>query len=249
MTAPRDMTVNDLFARYLDSQIDAARQGLGYPEDLGGVVPHDTTPVQPIDPKLAWGDATAALVGSEMKGATPPDWPSLVNQQEPAVALAFALGNYPQQVRHIQALLTGSPVALRETTTVGALRPDLIEWATARTDEAERLLAAGVLRLARQYDAAADLLALPVGEGLQAAHANEQAALLWHKGNHTAALLLWRSLPESAPVLFNLGMASLFTGDVAEAKASLEKAAKALPEQSAWHHLAGLYLAMASAQG
>jgi tetratricopeptide (TPR) repeat protein len=244
-----ELNVHDLFARYLDRQTAAARDGLGFP-DLGDATPHDMTPVQPIDPRLAWDDATAAgrLLGPATAFTAPADWPALANQQEPAVAVAFALGNYPQQVRHIHALLTGTPLAVRQGGEAPA-RPDLIAWANARPDDAGRLLAAGVLRLARQFDAAAELLAARVAPEWETVRLNELAALAWHRGEADAALELWRKLPPSAPVSFNVGLALLFSGQAAEAAPHLRRAADGLPESSPWHHLAGLYLALASAQG
>lgn len=244
-----ELNVHDLFTRYLNRQSAAAREGLGFP-DLGDATPHDMTPVQPIDPRLAWDDATAAaqLLGPATTFHTPDGWATLVNQQEPAVAVAFALGNYPQQVRHIHALLTGAPLAVRQGGEAPA-RPDLVAWANSRPDEADRLLAAGVLRLARQFDAAAGLLAAAVRPEWEAVRLNELAALAWHRGDADTALTLWHTLPPSAPVSFNIGMALLFSGRSAEAAPHLRQAADGLPESSPWHHLAGLYLALASAQG
>jgi hypothetical protein len=242
-TVPAGLTIENLFSRYLEEQTEAHTKGLGYPETIGDAVPHDMAPVQPIDPKLAWGDAVAAL-GVSLD--VPEDWPNLVNQAEPAVSLAFALGNYPQQVRHVAALLMTDPGSLQEKAAPGADRPTLMEWANGQKGDAARLLAAGVLRVARLFDAAANLLSVPVGEALAGVRGNECAALMWHRGEREAALATWRKLPDSLPVLFNRGMALLFTGDAAEASKWLAKAQEGLPETSAWHHLAGLYLAMAS---
>ena len=57
---------------------------------------------------------------------------------------------------------------------------------------------------------------------------------------------LWQQQEPSVPVLFNRGMASLFLGQVSEAKAALTAAVNQLPEADAWHHLCRLYLALAS---
>src|SRR4051812_40417925 len=100
---PSVPSVSDLFASYLRKQIDAHAAGLGQAEDaLGDAVPHEAVPVQPVDPALAWNDSLAcARLLSPAKAAfeVPPEWPPLVARQEPAVALAFALGNFPQLVR------------------------------------------------------------------------------------------------------------------------------------------------------
>ena len=47
------------------------------------------------------------------------------------------------------------------------------------------------------------------------------------------------------PVLFNRGMAALFTGQPADARADLRRAVEQIPESSGWHHLGRLYLALA----
>ena len=83
----------------------------------------------------------------------------------------------------------------------------------------------------------------------RAAHANEEAALAWHRGRADEAAALWQKQSESVPVLFNRGMAALFLGDAVTAHEALTRAAAALPETGAWHHLARLYLALAAAPG
>ncbi len=241
-TIPAGLTVQELFGRYLGEQTAAHAEGLGHPETDGDAGPHDTVPVQPADPKLAWTDAAAAL---GITAEAPAEWSALVTQATPAVSLAFALGNYPQQVRHVAALLMSDPAGLREDASPGAERPALTTWA-AKQSGAGRLLAAGVLRQARLFAEAAKLLDGPLPAELEAVRGNERAALLWHRGERTAALAAWKALPDSTPVLFNRGMALLFTGHAAEAAVALAEAQAKLPETSAWHHLAGLYLAMAS---
>ena len=239
----------DLFADYLKGQTAACAAGLGFAEQGGEVEPFESVPVQPVDPALAWADALAAV--GKANGTTPPDWPALVAAQEPAVALAFSLGNFPQMVRNLHPLLAGGNLAaLRAGPTHGAVAPALVEWARTCTAYPQALLAAGVLRLARQFDEAAALLKRnPPPAEWRAAPANEEAALAWHRGNAEEAAALWQKQPESTPVLFNRGMAALFLGDTATAREALTKAAAALPETSAWHHLARLYLAMAAARG
>jgi tetratricopeptide (TPR) repeat protein len=106
-----------------------------------------------------------------------------------------------------------------------------------------------VRRLARAYEAAAELLeqgpAVPAE--WQQAWQNERAALAWHRGSAEEALALWQEQADSVPALFNRGMASLFLGRPEEARASLGLAVAALPDNSSWHHLGQLYLALAAA--
>jgi tetratricopeptide (TPR) repeat protein len=248
-------SLDELFRNYLQRQAAAQGQGLGFADVSGEVVPHEAVPLQPADPQVAWKEALAVvpyLAGkAKVQWQVPPDWPTLVATQEPAVDLAFCVGNFPQMVRLLQPLLTLS----------GAVQPSspaprplpisgLVEWTTKARTFPEILLAAGVLRLARHFDEAADLLrqAAEADAQLAALRANEEAALLWHGGQHADALAAWQSQEATAPVLFNRGMAAIFLGRFAEAQEALGQAVKALPETSAWHHLGHMYLALAQAR-
>jgi len=245
---PGQPSVTDLFARYLERQVAAQAEGLGYPEPTDEALPYDATPVQPIDPQLAWKDALAVVTlldgASNLKA--PPDWAKLVNQQEPAVGVALALGNYPQLVRNIYPLLTSEPPALRQGSMTALSVPGLVQWANRDHEGRNRVLAAAVLRLARHFDRAAELLAQTPPADWELLHANERAALAWHRGEPAKALAVWNALPNGPVVQFNRGMAQLFLGDYAAARESLSAAVASLPDNSAWHHLAGLYLTMAS---
>lgn len=252
-TAGRPTPLSELFADYLRGQTAAQSEGLGFPEQSGDVEPYEAVPVQPVDPKQAWTDALAAtdhFDGRRATWKTPPDWPTMVAAQEPAVALAFCLGNFPQLVRNLHPLLAGGDLtALRACPSQGPAAPALVEWADSCASYPEVLLAAGVLRLAHQFDAAANLLRQhPPSAGWQAVHANEEAALAWHRGQADEAAALWAKQAESTPVLFNRGMAALFLGDAATAREALLKATGALSETGAWHHLGRLYLALADAR-
>jgi hypothetical protein len=256
MTQPQqspNRPLADLFAQYLQDQVDAHARGLGYAEPGDQAVPHEAVPVQPVDPQLAYRDAVVAArllhPGQDAAFTVPPDWPALVSQQEPAVALAFCLGNFPQLVRNLHVLLTREPAALRDGPSQAAEDPALVEWANHVEGGPQRLLAAGVLRLARQFDAADALLAPGADAGgWEAVLANERAALAWHRGQAEKSLALWEQQPDSAVVLFNRGMARLFLGRAAEAVADLSRAVALLPETSAWHHLGQLYLALAQSR-
>jgi tetratricopeptide (TPR) repeat protein len=258
MTAPTSAgrtppLLSALFAEYLQSQTAAQARGLGFAPPSGEVEPYESVPVQPVDPQQAWNDALAAadhFPGAKATWTTPADWSTLVAAQEPAIALAFCLGNFPQMVRNLHPLLAGGDLtALRAAPTRTATAPAVIEWARTCGNGPQALLAAGVSRLAGQFDAAADLLRRwqPSAEW-RAVHANEEAALAWHRGRAEEAANLWRNQPESVPVLFNRGMAALFMGDAAAARAALTAATTELPETGAWHHLGRLYLALAARQ-
>jgi hypothetical protein len=250
---PTPLSLSDLFSRYLQNQAGAQAQGLGLPEPAGEVVPHEAGPVQPVDPRQAWDDALAVarcFPGVKTASwAVPPDWPDLVAAQEPAVSLAFCLGNFPQLVRDLHPLLAGGDLAaLRRPPAAPLPAPSLVEWADRARDYPQRLFAAGALRLARHFDRAADLLrqAADAPAPWQALRANEEAALAWHRGQAEQALALWQAQDATVPVLFNRGMAALFLGQPAVARPALTQAVAALPDTSAWHHLGHLYLALAS---
>jgi hypothetical protein len=244
----------DLFAQYLRRQMTAQAEGVGFADRDGQVTPYEAVPVQPVDPRLAWQDALAVMPHFSTKRTephwkAPPDWPTLVAGQEPAVSLAFCIGNFPQMVRNLHPLLAGGDLtALRPAT----LRPAaassaLSQWASETRDYPLLLLAVGVLRLTHRFEEAGELLKSvnTVPTAWQALQANEEGALAWHRGRAEEALTLWQAQKTSVPVLFNRGMAALFLGRPAEARPALVEAVAQLPDTSAWHHLGHLYLALA----
>jgi Flp pilus assembly protein TadD len=82
-------------------------------------------------------------------------------------------------------------------------------------------------------------------QGLESwVRANEVASILWMKGEQTQALQVWKVQPANAVISLNRGMARLFLGDKAAAKADLQHAAQSFPETSSWKHLAQLYLSL-----
>jgi tetratricopeptide (TPR) repeat protein len=133
--------------------------------------------------------------------------------------------------------------------------PATSEWASSlvrRGAFPQALLALAALRLARQYDEAekfAEELQSGCPSEWQSALANERAALAWHRGRREEAAAQWRSQTASVPVLFNRGVAALFLGRPAEARTELSQAVAQLSEDSGWHHLGRLYLALAEMRG
>lgn len=246
----------DLLARYLQKQATAQTDGLANPDLADEVVPFEAAPVQPVEPRAAWEEALAVVgfyhPNARVKTwAAPPDWPGLVQAHEPASALAFCLGNFPQLVRTLQPLLQSADLTkLRPA----AGRPVPVAALLAWTDQVQQkkqypqlLLALGAMRLARQFDRAAELVQkhrADVPEEWRAFWANEEAALAWHRGRAEEAVALWETQAESAPVLFNRGMAALFLNQPAKARNLLTQAVAHLPDSSAWHHLGQLYLTL-----
>ncbi len=248
----------DLFKQYLHGQMMAQIEGLGLADADGQVRPYEAVPVQPVDPRQAWEDALAGVrhfVEGRMpaRWEVPPDWPTLVAAQEPAIALAFCAGNFPALVRNLHPLLGGGDLTVLRPSPgrPASVPPAVLQWATRTHAYPQVLLAAGVLRLARRFEEAATLLSSKpsVPAAWEAARANEEAALAWHRGRADEALALWQTQKVSVPVLFNRGMAALFLGRIAEAHAALTAAVAQLPDTSAWHHLGHLYLALAATRG
>jgi hypothetical protein len=246
-----------LLARYLQRRTDEVIHG-HIAAEAGEVVPFEAATLQPVDARLAWDEAQAALrcydsAFDPRKAKPPVEWSTLVAAQEPVPALPFCAGNYPQLVRDLHTLMKTRQLSSLPATT--SLRPTKLDTVEPYAREALRqkqpgrfLLAVGMLRLARQFDEAEQLLDehhrdLP--KELKAGCANERAALAWHRGKTEEARSLWLEQEPSVPVLFNRGVAALFTDRGEEAKAALVGAVDALPETCAWHQLGRLYLALA----
>jgi hypothetical protein len=254
---PAQPGLDALLARYLAQQADAHTAGLAV-ADLGGeVLPFEAAPVQPVDARLAWEEAVAAArylcPGVDTRSwQPPPHWANLVAVHEPAVALPFCLGNFPQLVRNLHLLLHTPQLQPIDPETIRPVAvPALLEWKDQVSEKRQfpqLLLAVAALRLAKHFDLAAELLARhseDVPETRRAAWDNESAALAWQRGQAEEALAAWQKQPESVPVLFNRGMACLFLNRPSEAQAALSKVIAQLPESGAWHHLAHVYLALA----
>jgi hypothetical protein len=243
-----------LFTQYLQRRTTDHEAGFGGTETGVEVVPFEAVPVQPIDARLAWTESQAALrffnPKIELRSiAVAPDWADVVATQEPAQSLAFALGNFPQAVRHLNPLLQSPTLAaLKPAPSSARSLPALATWASQQNRFPQVIHALGVLRLAKQFDRAAELVKRHQGDvpaEWRGAWANEQAALAWHQGQTDKAAALWQSQEISAPVLFNRGMAALFTDQPREARTWLTQAVGQIPEESSWHHLGRLYLALA----
>jgi hypothetical protein len=260
MTSPQQPPLSETLARYLSRQRAAHEAGLVSGE-VGEVVPYEAVPVQPVDPRLAWDGARAVLrcfqpdAAAEV-GPVPPDWSALVAGHEPAVALAFCVGNFPQLLRALHTLIHGTDLSgLRPRAGAPVAASALGEWAEQVVNGGpfpRVLMALGALRLRRQFEQAADLaqrVAARVPAGWQTAWANELAALAWHRGQAEEAAALWEAQRGSAPVLFNRGMAALFLNKPAAARPLLSAAVAQRPDDDGWHHLGRLYLALAEMRG
>jgi hypothetical protein len=246
--------LTDLLVRFLNEQAQAQPHGLADSDPGPEVSPYDAGPVQPIDAKVAWEQAVAAAAYFEPGVDTtswpaPPHWASLVADQEPAVAIAFCLGNFPQMVRNFHLILQQTNLSDLQLRAGRPMQvPALADWAqqvATKKQMPHMLLAVGCLRLARNFDVAETYLRTNEAQvplEWRAAWTNEKAALAWHQGRTDVARALWNTMDQSIPVLFNRGMAELFLGNTALGRRALSEVALKLPEHGAWHHLARLYL-------
>ena len=252
-------TLAALTAGFL-SRTDDAETLTAAADALGDVQPHEVSVGYRAEPRLAWQESMEVLAAFGVKAPVipaPGDWGGLVARQDGVAALPFALANYPQRVRDLGTLLQTTDLGdlLPESVEATAVSGGLLKWGTTHVRAGElphALIAAANYRAARDFDRAAETLAAlkaTVGAQWQAVLANEEAALLWHRGEYAAAADVWAGLPDSVPVRFNRGMAALFLGRPAEARGHLSAAVAGLSETSAWHHLASLYLTLTEMRG
>jgi predicted transcriptional regulator len=247
----------ELLGQYLHQQATAHQAGLAFADTTGDVIPHEAVAAQPVDPRLAWEGASAAirfLVPKEQLQSwnVPPDWPAVVAAREPVLALPLCVGNYPQEVSDLAGLFRTARLSAPVPPTHPASAPaGLLSWAEKASWNKQRpnpLLAAAALRLAGEFDRAAGLFAThqkDVPEPWKAAWENEKAALAWHRGDAKEAERMWQKQANSVPVLFNHGLTALIADRTKDAQKALTEAVAQIPESDAWHHLGRLYLTLA----
>jgi hypothetical protein len=254
--APDTPPLADLLARFLARQTEARMAGI--PEaPINEVEPYEAAAFPMVEPRTAWNEAVFALqvLDSEKAAvnvAPPVDWAGLATAPVSLAALPFAAGNFPQLVRDLPALIRATKRSELQPKSQPAMPTSgLDSWATQairKRQFPDALLAIGTLRLARQSEKATELLGElrpHVPARWQPAFANEEAALMWQSGEAEKAHEAWNKLPDSAPVLFNRGMAALFSDDPVAAREVLTKAIALLAEDAPWHQLGRLYLALA----
>ncbi len=251
--SPMPPRIADLTAGHL-GRLDDAEVLANAADAYGEVQPHEVAVGFRAEPRVAWNAALEALTAfgrPTVSIPAPADWGSLVVRQEAVAALPFALGNYPQRVRDLGTLFQTANLQdlLPKSIESAPASMGLIKWGTKHVESGElphALVASANYRAARDFDRAAEVLkSAPRSAEWQAIVANEEAALLWHRGEYVQADAAWAKLPDSVPVRFNRGLCALFLGRPNEAKAHLQSAVAGLPETNAWHHLASLYLTLA----
>lgn len=252
---PQQPSLAELLSKFVVRQAADRACGITVPP-VNDVQPYEAAFAPLVEPRSAWQEATLALrllggEGPEWKFAPPPDWAALVAAPEGSAAVAFAAGSFPQLVKDLPALTRSRDRAsLRPMPRAEFPATNLCRWVDQALQNQvfpQALSGIGVLRLAQHMERATsnlNSLRLHISTRWQTAFANEEAALLWDSGRPEEALAMWLSLPDSAPVCFNRGMALLFQDRPHDAKPQLQKAVELSPESSSWHHLGKLYLTL-----
>jgi tetratricopeptide (TPR) repeat protein len=249
----------ELFKKYLQDKALAQDAGFAASETQGDVVPYSATAAPSVDSKLAWTEARSALSylapdGNGASWSVPPDWPSLVSYQTGATAIPFCLGNYPQLVQDYGGLIDEGFLRPSPSIAAFSFSTKMEAWFVSASWQGNApcpLMAAALLRLGGHLDRAEKMLSehrKKMPKEFQAAWSNEAAALSWHRGQLGDATKAWVEQEKSAPIMFNRGLAALAMGQMGKAQGHLSQAIKDLPEDDAWHHLAGVYLALAEFQ-
>jgi len=235
-------SLEELTLRFLAQRSDAAAVA-AVESGESEVEPHEVAAGFRVDPRACWSDALAANPGALPPGspppAMPPHWSALVNQLAPCLAVPMAAGNFPQRVRDLEPLLEKfDPDELRPSRHHSPLPgyEGLRDWVRRHAADYP-VLAGGLARLLGDLDTAARLL--------PADDENERAASMWQSGQCSEAYAAWTTAPSTPAVLFNHGMAALFTGRITEASDTLAEAAAAIPETTGWGALCRLYLSVA----
>jgi hypothetical protein len=249
----------DLLQDFLEQQVQAIATGRVRTGSFGEVVPFEAAQTPLIEPELAWAEALEVLsyfhsTLGDLEKERPPGWSEVVAMQESAAAVPFCLANYPQMMRQLSPLWQSSSMARLHAERDLAPASGAAELGELFTPVVNQdsfpgvLIELGMLRLTKNFAAAQELLERcqdGVSAQWQAAWINEAAALAWHQGDDKEARRLWNLLPECVPAWFNRGVAALFGDEVQQARDWLGQAVAQIPENSSWHHLGRLYLALA----
>ena len=244
-SAPPSLT--KLFSHYVkNADIRAADCGTGLVE------PYDTGVSHPVDAGLAWQGAVASLASIVEPGTRferPAEWITLVQARDSYPAVALAAGNFPQMLRDLPALLQIENLAdVRTMPSPVHELPGLSTWAaqTANSSFAGRLLAAGVLRLAGQFEAAGEFLRDETGisKSQRQVLQNERAGAALEPRRMRFGRRLWQELGDCAIGQFTWEWRLSFD-QPAQALPFLQTATRQLADEDPWRHLAGIYLALA----
>jgi hypothetical protein len=239
----RQPSIADLTDRWLTTQVASPLDA----EATGAEVePHEILAGFRVDPRTAWTDALAALKAfgvNDLPAGMASEWANWAAAIE-HLAVPLAAGQFPQQVRDLQTLLTQKELQSCRPTGGKSLSgfAGLRTW-LAKQNQASPALQAVARGIGHHLNESVPVQGLPT-----TAEQNEVAAGLWLAGRAEEALDLWLKLADHPVVLFNRGMALLFCGRIAQAVSPLKAASQQLAESSGWSHLAKLYLALAESR-
>ena len=156
-------TLPGLFRQYLEKRAAAHATSLAE-AGLGEVVPFESVPIQPPDPKAAWDAAleAARFYGVPALPKVPANWPDLVAQCAPELALPFCLGNYPQLVRDLAPFVEPADLTrLRPTVSRSPRRANMVQHSDLPKppdNPIQILFSVASFRLTKEFDQAAELL-------------------------------------------------------------------------------------------
>jgi hypothetical protein len=210
------------------------------------VQPHEVVTSFRTDSSVMWKDAKAPfeLFGTTVSIPIPLDWSAFASSQNDATIMILSLGSVPQQMRELNAFSPTFDSPRRSVIGHFDKLVNGLESCRHSASIAERLMAAGILRMLGRLESAEALLALAAPEchgPLAQVLANERAALRWHRGDLAGASAAWRAMGDGPVASFNLGVCEWMMGRPAAAAALFDRAAGSIPDRSGWSHLAAFY--------
>lgn len=213
---------------------------------LSEVQPHEVVTSFRADSSLMWKDARAPfeLFGATVTIPIPLDWSAFAANQGDSTIMVLGLGAVPQQMRELTAFEPKAPKINPSHAGNFEKLVNGLESCRKSASIAERLMAAGILRILGRFDSAEALLALAAPEchgPFASVLANERAALLWQRGDIQGASAAWQAMGDGPVPAFNRGICEWMMGKPAAAAALFDRAAGSIPDRSGWSHLAAFY--------
>jgi hypothetical protein len=212
-------------------------------EPVSEVDPYQAQPALGLDLSLAWSDAILpGILLSDNEPQLPARFPgawAAARHQAFTGPFPCAIGLAPQFLQRIDGILNNGLGFLQQpvSSQVGNLASQTLDNKTVLSQLA-------IARLAGDHGRANELIRQLDGDLLQR---NERAAQQWLEGQRTEAREQWDAIASDEPVIaFNQGLAALVAGDIRRGRARLTSAAQGFADTTGWHHLAELYLALAS---
>lgn len=230
-----------LTARFLANQATLPNDVM-----LPEVQPHEVVTSFRADSSVMWKDAKAPfeLFGATVSIPIPLDWSAFAANQSDSTVMLLSLGSVPQQMRELNAFEPTAPTPNPSLAGNFEKLVNGLESCRKSASIAERLMAAGILKMLGRFDSAESLIALAEPEcygPFVNVLANERAALLWHRGDVSGALAAWNTMPNGPVTAFNRGVCEWMLGRPSAAAALFDRAAGSIPDRSGWSHLAAFY--------